>query len=509
MSGLGESDRDVLSAAADLDRFAWQAICDWPNHSAVEVVRDRLDYGALTRYFLWDKVPRAIRRQANPGAFAFEQALLDQSQHRSQHQRPERLAKAASPPLSRWEEQVKQPLRRSARIAGLRLRHVGHSVVFIPRVHPQLDSTLAALSNSSSLRLVAPFDPGNTSLKTFQVLPRRLPDVAFAEQLYQGILRGLGTFGIELLTSDRSTLRHQILAQSHLIPQIEAELLTMRPQAVLVFADNHMPSQEYVAIANRQSIPTIMLQHGLDCEQYCLSEAYASAIAVWGEARQQRYQKDAKHPPHLIQVTGNPRYDHFRLPQQLCPSGDQWLWVTRPHRPEKCYLPSRLPQEGLDILRAILAALKQNQSAQLTIKPHPFDYSDLYAQEIEKHQMSDRVTITHSPLPGLLSQANLAIAEDSTAAMEAMFFGKIVIHAHFARSPPVLPLVDYNAALPANSAETLQASLIATKSLTDQKQRDMLQGQHDFIRDYAGALDGKASQRVNALITQTIGRKDG
>jgi hypothetical protein len=488
----------------DLDQFAWRVICGWPDHSMVEVVHEGLDYGELTRYFLWDKVPRAVRYQVNPKGFALEQALLNQIR-----QQQARMSTCRSQ-YPRWKRQIKQPFQSLgwfASVLRLRLSHYSRPapILFIPRQHFHLRSTLTALLNNPAMQLVAPLEHGfNTGVHLFRTLPKQPPDVTFAQQLHQGIIRGLKAFDITLFETDQQKLQQQILQQISLVRQIEAEFAIAAPQAILVFADNHSPLQEYVAIARRQGIPTIMLQHGLDCEQYCLSEAYASVIAVWGKSRQQRYQKVSNRKPVLIQVTGNPEYDHFRLPEQLCEGGDHWLWVTRPHGPEKCYLPSRTPQEGLEILKAILLALKQTESARLMIKPHPLDYADLYQVEVEKCQLSHRVAITHEPLATLLPHANIVISEDSTAALEAMFFGKIVIHAHFASSPPILPLIEYAAALPADSPEMLHASLRVAKTLTTSAKTSMLRGQHNFIGDYAGPLDGQACQRVTTLITEVM-----
>ena len=518
-----QSDSDLLSQAADLDRWAWQAICRWPEHCSIEVVRDRLDYGALTRYFLWDKVPRAIRSQVDPEGFAFEQSLLERY--------PSALQSAVEPSASGGAlyrsfsgKRLKQFLKRQARIASLRLRHWKKTTVFVPRVHPQLHSTITALQDRPNIRLVAPFDPGNTLLDTFVAAAVGPADEAFARQLYNGILQGLLAFEIELLESDRTTLAQQILAQSRLIPQVEAELAAMKPQAVLVFADNHTPSQEYVAIANRQGIPTVLLQHGLDCEQHCLDEAYASVIAVWGKARKQRYQTDSLQSLSQIEVTGNPRYDSVSVPSDwsvdlsadlsnrqpgsqsdsLRSDGNRWLWVTRPHSPYKCYSPSRLPSEGLDILEALLMALEQNKTAELMIKPHPFDYADLYAEKIEAWGLGDRVTISQASLQSLFPEADIVISEDSTAAMEAMFYSKVLIHAHFAASAAVLPLVDYAAALPAHNAKMLQTSLGLAARLSTEDRENMLAGQRNFVQDYAGLLDGKAAWRVTSLIEQVI-----
>ena len=490
-------------AAVDLDRLAWRAICEWPHHSAIEVVQDGLDYGVLTRCFLWDKVPRAVRARQDPAAFEFEKTLISQQQ---------KAPVASSYPV--WKQRIKQPLQRFRQlktITGLQLSHLFRQepVLFIPRQHSHLRSTLAALSRHQTIRLIGPVDhgphPGVTCFRADKIRPANLE---FSEQLHAAIISGLEQLGIQLMSADSLKLKQQILHQAQLIKQIEAEFVIAKPDALLTFTDNHTPSQEYVAVANRQGLPTIMLQHGLDCEQYCLNDAYATVVAVWGNARKQRYQTLSEHQPTLIRTTGNPEYDHCRRPLQLCPSGDHWLWATRPHRPEKCYLPSRRPQEGLAILKALLTALQQTETAHLVIKPHPMDYIDLYAAHIEEAQMSDRVTLSHLPLSTALPKSNIVISEDSTAALEAMFLGKILIHAHFAASPPVLPLSDYAAALPASDPTELQQSLKIARHFTREAQQKMFLGQKNFISDYAGDLDGKACERVTALISQVMNRKD-
>jgi hypothetical protein len=63
----------------ELDNFAWQAICDWPTYADIDVMHEGLDNSHLTRYFLWDKVGRAIRKKYFPNNFKFEETLLDRT----------------------------------------------------------------------------------------------------------------------------------------------------------------------------------------------------------------------------------------------------------------------------------------------------------------------------------------------------------------------------------------------------------------------------------------------
>jgi hypothetical protein len=93
----------------------------------------------------------------------------------------------------------------------------------------------------------------------------------------------------------------------------------------------------HIMAARRRGIPSISIQHGLDCERGFHSEAYADAGAVWGPNRMERYRKHSVHQPAPMEVVGNPDYASLQKPTELDPRGDYWLWVTRPHSPIKCY----------------------------------------------------------------------------------------------------------------------------------------------------------------------------
>ena len=491
----------IRSDSESLDRRAWEAICNWSQAAGIAVMHEGLDHGHLTRCFLWDKVSRAIRQQVDPDGFQLEASLLAQSQ-----------SGRSRPPASEWLKRPVRPLYTLRDRIRLRLHTRDRPILFAPQRHLRLKASLLALSQMPDLLVVVPHDRS----PDYQVgYPTRLPrapqqnaDVEYAAYLYQNVIQGLRSLDINLLLQDQQLLKAQILSQLLMIRGVEAELNFVRPQALLMFSDNHHPMQAYVHVAKRIGIPTVLLQHGLDCEHYCLDEAYASTIAVWGEARRKRYQHQSVYQPNQIWVTGNPEFDHLRLPENLNLNGSYWLWVTRPHRPEKCFSPSRTPQEGLDILAALAKALKRSPTARLLIKPHPYDYADRYQALIAEQGLGDRIEIVQSSVQSLLAGATYVISEDSTAGLEAMFFGKVVIHAHFAASKPTLPFVQYEAALPGYSVELLEDSLERAGQLTAIEQDTLLQGQRQFIQDYAGACDGQAHQRVFSRISAlTLGKE--
>jgi hypothetical protein len=63
--------REAINALCgdDLNAYAWQAACLWPDSTTVQAQRQGLDFVELTRVFLWDKVSRALRHQRSGGEF--------------------------------------------------------------------------------------------------------------------------------------------------------------------------------------------------------------------------------------------------------------------------------------------------------------------------------------------------------------------------------------------------------------------------------------------------------
>jgi hypothetical protein len=489
----------------ELDAFAWKAVCSWHLYTDINVIHNSLNFSELTRHFLWDKVPRAIRQQVDPEGFSFEQKLLDKSLTDNSISQPSlksnllELLKRPARSIYGWSSVAK--LKAHSQLQGL-------PILYVPVGLARINSTIESLVKSQAMVVAAPYPQFHECAGIHQIRTPRMTagyvDIKYAQRLHIEILRGLEAQGIQLLDRDASLLQNQIIQQMQHIKQVEFDLAAVKPHAILVYADNHYPLQEYVLVARREGIPSIMIQHGLDCDQYCYNEAYADHIAVWGESRLKRYQKDSTWQPDKIVVTGNPQYDHFRFPEQLNTNGEYWLWATRPHSSEKCYLPSRNPYEAIEIFKALLLALQQFPSSRLIIKPHQLDNLEIYREYIATHHLQGQVEITNSHIQPLIDGARLVISEDSTVGLEAMFFGKIVIHAHFAKSPPVIPFVEYRAVLPAYSPEMLLDSLYHAVHLTQISQEIMLQGQHRFLKDYAGSCDGQAHQQFSSFVSSFL-----
>jgi len=332
----------------------------------------------------------------------------------------------------------------------------------------------------------------------------RNDDESFVDGLQRAIDGGLKAQGVDLLEADKVLLREQIREQIGTVRRAEGELQRLKPDAVLVPADDHPPFIEYVLVARREGVPTVMLQHGLDCERHHLDEAHASHIAVWGDERKRRYERGSRHQPKELRVVGNPAYDRQRFADTIRPCGNTWLWLTRPHRSEKCYPPSREPGEGLRILDSLLVALERQPEARILIKAHTFDRPEAYRSRLETHPNRERVSFPPDGLFNLIESADVTITEDSTVGMDAMVKGRILVHAHLADSEPVMPFVEYGAALPGFSSSEIMSSLARARHLDAAGRADMHAGQQRFLDEFAGPRDGKAGERFGAFVQETV-----
>jgi hypothetical protein len=124
--------------------------------------------------------------------------------------------------------------------------------------------------------------------------------------------------------------------------------------------------------------------------------------------------------------------------------------------------------------------------------------------------LSDRVHFQEGrgKLSNLLDDAGVVFSEDSTAGMEAMFYGKPLIHTHFANAPPSLPFVKYGAALPGFNRRDMRESLEKLRSCDSSLKNSLTVGQQHFLNDYAGPLDGGSRQRVCETIQEILGKSN-
>jgi len=359
------------------------------------------------------------------------------------------------------------------------------------RTHRVIEHTFATVNTGTSRDYV-------------QSSPRSAASKAFAREFVVAVDSGMRHFGISLLDQDLTELQSELARCHAIVAVLRRKMQATPPGLVIVANDSDSPNIEAVAVAQAEGIPSLLLQHGLDCDRYVYDQSPVEHLAVWGPERRGRYTANLSAAEPHIEIVGNPEYDHeFPRVDQPVAGGSTWLWVTRPHTTKKCVLPSRNSLEGLEIFDAVLEALAKCPHVQLVIKPHRYDYVQSYKSRLKSSSVSARVSIDGRPLEQLFREATLVITEDTTAALEAMFHGKPLIHAHFADTPPLLPLVDCGAAWPGYDQESLVDSLLKMMSLTRASHQSMIDGQQSFMEAFH-PLHGGAAQRLDRFLAQVI-----
>ncbi len=390
-------------------------------------------------------------------------------------------------------------------IRSIKYRKKGQRCLYFPPHNRFFLSVKKYLTNNSILFVT---DRLNSfpELKLFP-LPEKSYDRARIENTFLRLSDLLSKCSINSDDTSYSILKKYTESALRSIDRAQRFFDAYSIDGLVLDGDSWLPLNALSSIAKERGIPVLCIQHGLDCEHWCLDEAFSKYYSVWGEERKTRYRQRSDFQPDFIFVTGNPLFDLYRPPEKVSKGGKNWLLLTRPHSPEKCYEPSRYPEEGADVLRRVIKAIEKFPGAQLVIRPHPKDNVDRYIEVIAEEKVGGYVAISNSSntLYDEIQRSDVVFAEDSTSGMEAMIFEKPLVHVSACTAGPVLPFVDYGAALPGFSDEQLLDSLPRLLKGLDCKERlKMHKGQMDFLHDYCGELDGKAGRRVAAVIRSIL-----
>jgi len=387
-----------------------------------------------------------------------------------------------------------------------------------PRLLVKSTSRLDALIHSESFDfpgsvVVAGTSPREARAYPFiPVLPQGLPARSQFRKFRHALQQELGDLGYALDPASLDAIVDDARFEAARVKAIQHTLRAAEPSAILLHDDTSPEGLTWALAAQANAVPSIAVAHGLDCERFFLDPVYASMKCVWGPERAERIRATARRlhgdqaDEPTVQVTGNPAYDGLEPPPEPGSGGHRWLWVTRPHTPHKCFTPGRFPIEGADILDALLDALRQVPDAHLTIKPHPADYSQIYERKAADAGLQTRVTLRHDALEALFPETDVVIAEDSTAALDACLAGKPIVHAHFAPSPAVLPLVATGAALPGFDAATCIRSLVHQTAQTPETRTHMFQQQRAFTGLETAFSDSATRSSIREIIDRMLAR---
>jgi len=488
------------------DDAAWHAITNWHESFADQKFIYRgFDFGLLLRYPLARKIGRAFRRKYAPA----DEVLFEMSDFFDPKET--KIEKINSRPLSlkaNFLYKFKRRLHAIKKTQKTIYRSGVKNCILIPELHDRLNTLVNTILDELNIPIVT--TKQLSKIEHGKIFAAKLPeyllseeDLFFATSLFSAVNTSFAKLNIVLELDDYRKLYNDIINIIKDIYSVEKIINRYPPKIIILYKDTHSPHQLYALKAKTRGIPVLLMQHGLDCEKNYLDDVYSSHIAVWGEYRRKRYYKESFLKPNEIRITGNPEYDKYSLKPFKYQSAKRWLWVTRPHRSVNCYSPSRFVSEGVEICKALLNILKQYPNSKLIIKPHPYDYVMKYQSIIAEAGLNNRAEITYSSLETLFDDVDFVLTEDTTAGLEAMIFGKALIHVNFSAMGPILPMTKFDAALPGFTADQLRKMIHKMHNLSKQEIDKMKAGQLAFIKYSAGNLDGRATRRV-AEFVQTL-----
>lgn len=464
----------INNGLKNLDKQAYDFVCNWFKEIDFNPVHQGIDYSLIIRFYLWDKVGRSLRIKHNLSFNEVEEYKKDNK---------------ATPFYF-------TPLRSNGNF--VKPLFSKRKLIYIPFQGYHTELLIKELGKLEKFRVISKQITKQTQKKDVVKELNFTIDKQWSLELVTAVFKGLNFLGIDLIDEDIKLLKTQIEGSVAITELAFKELKKYKPSAVFVHSDNHPPYINYTLVAKSLGIPTFTYQHGLDCEHFYLDDCFADYIAIWSNNRKQHYQLNSKYQPLDYKVIGNIFLQPINIDEVNPKINNTILFITRPHLPIKCYSPSQNHLLGLNILEVILKVLKGDKDLKLIIKPHPMDNFEIYKKLVDKEGLTERLSITNKQLPILFKEADIIITEDSTAGAEAMHFSKPIIHAHLAKSGPVLPFVNYGAALSGRTEDELFDNINEVLQFSDKKLHSMQECQKTLVEDLIPT--GSVKNLVNFII---------
>lgn len=290
--------------------------------------------------------------------------------------------------------------------------------------------------------------------------------------------------------------------------------------ASLVLIDEYNPIGRSVVTAGKLShIRTIAMQHGAistirpsyvhpgneisDTGDYHTPYYPLPDItAVFGPYYMNLLMNIGNYKADSLRVTGSVRYDTVPEKKKQLNSRDTLLKLgLDPDRKMILFTSQPIDQEEKDkIFAALEKAVSEVPDCQLVIKLHP---AEMYPSGVPSQGPGGKVPVVKDiDIYEIINSCDIMLTAFSTTAMEAMILDKPVITINLTGKPDMMPYAKSGAAVGVYSYKDLSAAINSV--LTDSNLRDELsRNSKEFIYQHLFRTDGKATERVAAIIEQS------
>ena len=219
----------------DLDKQAYSFIRDWPALVNFNPVYQEIDYSQIIRFYLWDKVGRALRLK-NKGDNAEVTLYLEDNNCFPFYY-------TAKPSYGKYRKK------------SLTLKNR----VFVPFLNTHTHELILDLKHRKDCEVLSKFSLGE--LEEENIIQEE--KVAIRDdwylKLFNALSQALELKGISLIPEDKELLKEQVKGAILISEMAEKELKTNKPNRLYVYSDNHPPFINYVLAAKKNGYTHIYL----------------------------------------------------------------------------------------------------------------------------------------------------------------------------------------------------------------------------------------------------------
>jgi CDP-glycerol glycerophosphotransferase (TagB/SpsB family) len=274
----------------------------------------------------------------------------------------------------------------------------------------------------------------------------------------------------------------------------------LNPSVVVVKADGPTPVRTMVNVANERSIPTVLVQHGLEksISDYVPDSRH---IAVWGEQSKTFFAAKGV-SDNRLHVTGAPHFDY--LQSFNCNERAIKADLGIPADDKVVMLASQVFADSVrrQLIDAAIESLNHLQNVSLILRPHPREDRELHLQAAESSP-ANVVVAPDVNIHDLLTTSDVLLAIRSTVILEACLIGTPVLLLTFT-AEETNPFYSAENGFPEIDDPTDLAPRI--ESVLGSEGEVLREGQPSFGREFAHNADGKATDRIVNLIEQVKNR---
>jgi len=278
------------------------------------------------------------------------------------------------------------------------------------------------------------------------------------------------------------------------------------PDIICVMPHNLYLQQMASALAKKRNIPTLFCSAAWETgtAPSFRRHLHADKMATSGKKMRDMYIASGLEPERVF-ATGIAHFDilfnrnveqdrQALLENSIDPSKSIIVFATQP-------APTGEMEE---ILVGIIDAVLKIKDMQLVIKVHPREKVELY-QEIAGRYHNARIQVVRDiGLYALISNCELLITKHSNVGLEAMMIDKPVVTINlYGESGTIPSYAEAGAAIGVYRYQDIEQAIL--DALYDEETRSRLKaGRDEYVRNWAGEPDGKASQRIVTLMKEMI-----